>query len=327
VPRLAIVICAVGNIESLETTLVSVLENRPDDCEIVVALNAPYADPYDLADEVRFLAPEAGGSTSAAINRALTVVRAPFVHLVASGCRVREGWAEAALLRFGDRQVASVVPLVWDGQASGRLLAAGVGYRPSGRRVLIGRGLTTLEAQLQHHIIGPCGFAGFYRKAALDFVGGFCPRLSWRQADADVALALRHAGFSVAIEPRSNLEATRASDACPGPYLHSLSDERLFWRNWTGPARKRALAGHLARVALELGGALGRPRMAAHLWGRLRGALEIIGHARHRRALAELDARAVRPVATGEHTRIDRSHRAPARPEADRSHSPERRAL
>ena len=40
-PRLAIVIRAVGSIESLEGTLVSVLENRPADCEILVALDKP----------------------------------------------------------------------------------------------------------------------------------------------------------------------------------------------------------------------------------------------------------------------------------------------
>lgn len=37
-PRLSIVIPAVSSAEDLEQTLVSVLENRPDDCEIVVAL-------------------------------------------------------------------------------------------------------------------------------------------------------------------------------------------------------------------------------------------------------------------------------------------------
>ena len=54
-PRLAIVITAVGSVESVERTLVSVLENRPTDCEVFVALNQPYSDPYDLKDEVRFV--------------------------------------------------------------------------------------------------------------------------------------------------------------------------------------------------------------------------------------------------------------------------------
>ena len=52
--RLAIVITDGGSIESLESTLVSVLENRPPDCEVLVALAGPYADPYELSGEVRF---------------------------------------------------------------------------------------------------------------------------------------------------------------------------------------------------------------------------------------------------------------------------------
>jgi hypothetical protein len=250
--------------------------------------------------------------------------------LLASGCQVSEGWADAALARFGDRQVAAVVPLVWDAAASDKLLAAGIGYRPSGRRYLVARGQKTLEAPAQQSIIGPCGFAGFYRKAALDFVGGFCPRLAARQADADVALALGHAGFSVAIEPRSQLRATRDADACPGPRNHSLSDERLFWRNWTGAGRTGALAAHAGRVMLEVLTAFGRPRMLSHLAGRLQGALELVGHARHRQALAELEARSIRPAAVPqqmlpEHTRIDRSHRAPARADV-RVHAQHRQA-
>ena len=54
-PRLSCVIPAVGTTQDLETTLVSVLEKRPDDCEIIVVLNESYADPYGLKDEVRFV--------------------------------------------------------------------------------------------------------------------------------------------------------------------------------------------------------------------------------------------------------------------------------
>ena len=48
-PRLAIIISAFGNIESLEATLVSVLENRPSDSEIVVALKRPAEEDFVYA--------------------------------------------------------------------------------------------------------------------------------------------------------------------------------------------------------------------------------------------------------------------------------------
>ena len=54
-PRLSILIPALGSPEALETTLLSVLENRPHDCQVLVALGIDYANPYQLDDEVEFL--------------------------------------------------------------------------------------------------------------------------------------------------------------------------------------------------------------------------------------------------------------------------------
>ncbi len=44
-----------GNTEGLETTLVSVLERRPEGCEVFVVLNVPYHDPYGLQGEIQIL--------------------------------------------------------------------------------------------------------------------------------------------------------------------------------------------------------------------------------------------------------------------------------
>ena len=55
IPRLSIVIPMTTGAGDLEDTLVSVLENRPDESEIVVVLARPYADPWNLRDEVRFV--------------------------------------------------------------------------------------------------------------------------------------------------------------------------------------------------------------------------------------------------------------------------------
>lgn len=317
--RLAIVISAVGSIQSLEGTLVSVLENRPADSEIVVALNGPYADPYDLKDEVRFIPPGRWSSTVAAINGALAATRAPFVHLLASGCQVSEGWAETALARFGDRQIGSVVPLVWDVQHSGRIFAAGVGYHHSGRRYRVGQGHSALEPEARQSILGPCGFAAFYRKAALDMVGGLSARLGPRQADADLAFVLKHAGFATAFEPRSTVRASAEADPAQGALREALCDERLFWRNLAASGRARAMLAHAGLAAWALAGSFPRPRMLAQLVGRLAACGEIGSYLRHHRALAELNARAVRPAVAGEQVRIDRLHDAPARPVAGRT--------
>jgi hypothetical protein len=312
VPRLAIVVSALGSIESLEGTLVSVLENRPADCEILVVLNEPYADPYDLKDEVQFV----WEGRASSINRALAATRAPFVHLLASGCQVIEGWAEAALARFGDRRVGSVAPLAWDAARQDRIFAAGVGYCAWGRRYLVGQGLEALDDDVQRSIVGPGRFAAFYRKAALDFVGGLSARLEPQQADADLGIMLRRAGFSVAIEARANVLASHEADPAAGALHQAISEERLFWRN---VATSGDVLAHAGMITLELVRSFPRPRMLAQFAGRLWAGGEIVAGARHRRALRELGARALRTATPGDHTRIDRLHEAPARLEAGRT--------
>ena len=56
-PRLSIIIPALGNSARLESTLVSVLENRPLDCDIIVVHTGEYNDPYDLAGEIHVARP------------------------------------------------------------------------------------------------------------------------------------------------------------------------------------------------------------------------------------------------------------------------------
>ncbi|MFM8708725.1 MAG: hypothetical protein ACKOHK_11775, partial [Planctomycetia bacterium] len=54
-PRLSIVIPTPADTAAMEETLVSVLEHRPDDCEIVVALGCDYADPWNIREDVHHL--------------------------------------------------------------------------------------------------------------------------------------------------------------------------------------------------------------------------------------------------------------------------------
>ncbi len=321
-PRLAIVVSAVGTTEQLEATLVSVLENRPADCQVIVALERPYTDPYDLKDEVRFVQAPVGARPTAAIHQALATTRAPFVHLLASGCRVTEGWADEALSRFGDRRVASVAPTVHDADAPERLLAAGVGYRASGSRYLVGRGLSELSVEAQGSVVGPCGFAAFYRKAAIDFVGGLSSQLGPRQADVDLALVLKRAGFSVALAPRSEIFANDAADPPQESFREALWSERLFWRNLSiEPRRGRAVAAHAVAVALELLTSFPRPRLAFQLAARSLGCLQIGAYVRHHYALDELARRALRPKLAHDHARLDGAHDVAAHSQTARLHA------
>ncbi len=74
----------------METTLVSVLEHRPSDCEILLVFNAPYDDPYSLKDEVQFIQAPANASRVACVNWPRDV-QSPYISILAPGVTVAEG--------------------------------------------------------------------------------------------------------------------------------------------------------------------------------------------------------------------------------------------
>jgi len=101
----------------------------------------------------------------------------------------------------------------------------------------VGAGRNQLTGEMQESIIGPGGFAAFYRKAALDLVGGLSAQLGAQQADVDLALCLAKGGFTVAFEQQSRVLASRDVDLPESSFHQALYDERLFWRNL--PAMRR----------------------------------------------------------------------------------------
>ena len=313
-PRLAIVITANGSIESLESTLVSVLENRPAACEIVVALNAPYNDPYALSGEVRFVPAEAGRSGVQATAGALATVKAPFVHLLASGCKVTEGWADRALQRFGDKQVAAVVPWVTMAEDESTIFAVGIGYWPCGVRYRVGHRASRLEREQESKVIGPGSFAGFYRKSAIDSVGGLCTRMSATTADAELAIALLSAGLTCVIEPQARVTAGVEVDRDPAGFRKALGNELLFWRSRSLQASGHSMARHALAVGWEFIAGLPRLRAITQLAGRTVGCLT----ARRRGTVTPLDAggRGSSGMRGKGQWRVDRPHSGAPRSEA-----------
>ena len=132
-PRLSCVIPVVGHAHGLETTLVSVLEHFPDDCEIIVVHSAKYDDPYDLKSELRFIEAPAKTGYVGCANLGIQASRSPIVHLLAAGLEATGGWAEAAMARFADPKVAAVAPVVCNQFDSDEILAAGICYRAGGQ--------------------------------------------------------------------------------------------------------------------------------------------------------------------------------------------------
>lgn len=287
-PRLSIIIPVVGNLSCLEDTLLSVLENRPADCEILVVLDEPYGDPYALSGEVRFLEASRGAGYVESANLGLAASQAPLVHVLTSGCQVQEGWADRAIVHFADPSVATVIPLVLAAGEPARVLAAGMGYGAGGGVSVLGRGRSVAAAKFRHPPVAALPLAAFYRKTALERVGLFSQEVGDWLASIDLGLALERSGFRAVLEPGCRVVAACPAVRTPGAFRNALELERLFWR-W-GPRRgwTRSLALHGASLLAESLWGLVTLRLPAVWAGRLIGLCRIGSHRRQLRRLEHL---------------------------------------
>jgi hypothetical protein len=269
VARLSIVIPVLKKLKKLEDTLVSVLENRPAHCEIIVVLNEPYDDPYDLAGEVCFLEAPSHAGLVDCLNLGVAASRGSIIHTLGCGLEVTPGWTDAVLPHFECREIAAVTPMVIDRANPEQTLSTGVGYRPGGAAWRMGyrQSLAASLPKLPAYF-GPDLMAGFYRKSAFEALGGLCPEFQNNLAGVDLALALHFANQQCLSEPNCRLVADR-SDLHDGERLGGgCQAERLFWRWASQMGWFRALAGHTALITNECLESVVRPTTLMRLLGR-----------------------------------------------------------
>jgi hypothetical protein len=235
----------------LEGTLVSVLEHRPDDCEVIVVLNTSYDDPFNLRGEIQFIeAPPATGLVGC-INLGIAAATAPIVHVLASGFEAGNGWLEKATQHFLDPRVAAVTPIVYDAANRDRLIAAGIGWARGGRRA-VGRVLPEKHSEISRESIGPLAVAGSYRKAALaPFSGGLPVAVGDHLADLDLALSLTLAGWTIPLDATCQVFGVPNEEPRGGGFKLGLWSERLFWRHARRLGLMRELLSHATMVAAK----------------------------------------------------------------------------
>lgn len=322
-PRLSIIIPVLDSTVRLETTLVSVLEHRPADCEIIVVLNGDYDDPYKLDGEVQFLHVSESLGLVECLNEGVWASTSPVVHLLSSGIEASEGWIEAALDHFRNPRTAAVAPVVRDVLNTREVLAAGLAYSP-----LRGRTIESLERSqwtgtdgladsdsascAPREILGPLLQAGFFRRSALELVGGLPSALGDYLADADLALTLRYAGYQAVLEPQSVVYATRGDLLFDAPHglRHGLAAERLYWRTAPIVGWGKALLAHPFAFIRRMAKALPHPRALAELFGSVLGCCQLGSYRDHHQWLLDVQRAATalfRPERP-QHLRIDEPH-------------------
>jgi cellulose synthase/poly-beta-1,6-N-acetylglucosamine synthase-like glycosyltransferase len=306
VPRLSIIIPTLGNWEVLESTLVSVLQNRPARSEVVVVHNSRYEDPYDLKDEVRFVEAPSGSCLVDLINTGVATARSELIHLLACGAVVDDGWTTAAVQHFDDSRVSAVAPVILDLSCPARVLSAGCQWSAGGSETAHASGRTVSDLGTNGRWTGPDIGAAFYRRSALGEIGAFDATLSGRLAAIDLSLRLSQAGYRTLLEPTSRLMIDPLLLDCHGPFAWARQRERLFWRHARKRGWLRSVGAHGLLVAAETLGNLPRWRSVACAAGRLIGACDKRGP-----RLRTIEPLAFTSVGSVER-RVDAGHTAPS---------------
>ncbi len=315
-PRLSIVIPA-ADAAALEDTLVSVLERRPADCEIIVALSVPYDDPWNIAEEVRFVQAPAGTGLVGRVNVGVASSCGDVVHILAAGSRATDGWADAAMARFDDPSVSAVVPVGVHANDRGRVVSAGIRRTAGGRSVAIGPPKATdrIESFRPEAIATPSApslEAGFWRATVLRD-GGFASACGDDLAAADMAATLSCAGLSVVLEPKCRVVWGPTPKRSPA-FLAGMHAELLFWRSLPAHATLPALASHAAEIVRHAAASapLGTVPM---LLGRLMALVQFGRCIPRTKQLRSLLAQRPQPREQQPRTvRIDSGHALPSRP-------------
>ncbi|MDX1944841.1 MAG: glycosyltransferase family 2 protein [Pirellulaceae bacterium] len=242
-PRLSILIPCLGGAAEFDGTLVSVLQNRPAGCEILVVHTEPYDDPYNLAGEVRFVR-ASGRTVVELVNEGTQAAKGEVLNILACGLEVSENWTTPALAHFADDEVAAVAPTLLDRDR--QPLAAGVRWTLGGAR--------KLAVARSFQVVAPLLAAGFWRRSAVLAHGGFEATLGDDLADVGLGLALRELGLKTVCEPKSQL--TAIIDPLPLHRANSLHQgqraERLFWRFAAHAGLGLALASHPFTILADL---------------------------------------------------------------------------
>ncbi|WP_145086049.1 glycosyltransferase family 2 protein [Anatilimnocola aggregata] len=285
-PRLSIVIPCLGGATEFEDTLVSVLQNRPAQCEVIVVHALPYDDPYGLQDEVRFIRVSGKPGLVQLANTGIEAAKSEIVHIL--GCRltVQEGWAETALQHFKNSQIAAVSPLIVAPHDQ-QVTAAGVSYGAGGRRKIVGAGLAQANHKLNKlKVAGPTLEAGFYRREALLALGGWQELVGDVAADVDLAQSLIALDLTTVVATDSVLHELRPAARSAG-FAYGRALERLFWRQYASANPAWAIICHMLVVMFETATRLPNGDALTTLLGRAVGLMHAGTTSKYRHSLEQ----------------------------------------
>lgn len=197
--RLSIIVPHQDDDSQLETTLVSLLENRTRFHEVIVVHRGNYSDPYALdQDEILLLsAPENAGLTQQ-LNLAVSAACAPVIQILFPGMQVSEGWCDEAI----DELISTKHPIV--SQAC-QIIGSGETVLGLDRTSMPHRRLAYSGCRS----IAPMMNGSYFLKKTLQLIGGFFDRVPREGAEVELALLLDAMDLDFQTSTRTSLVGTR----------------------------------------------------------------------------------------------------------------------
>jgi len=194
IPRLSIVIPIGQDLAAFESTLISVLENRPAGSEVIVAHDGHYDDPFDLCDEVRFATSSSGGLIDL-ISASVSQARGRFVHVLSDGIRATPGWTDDAVEKFEQFDAGVVAPVIRS-QQTGKIVAAGWCDRGGCLCRAAAAGRATVDRVAATSVGGAYLQASFWRRELIrSACSAFTGDSDSVEASYAVGQMVRHAGW------------------------------------------------------------------------------------------------------------------------------------
>lgn len=189
-PNLSLIVPHRGDDARFEETLVAILENRPEESEIIVVHDGSYQDPYELKDEVIFVETERKLSLPQLLNEGLMASFAPIIGFVVDGTIVSRGWADEAIETLQrDSELASVAfPTSINGQT-----VYGVDGRSLNNSLRLKRG--AIYQRRRREICAASGLiCGLFRRTVLLALDGLQGE-TLTAAEYDLAVAFSQLGL------------------------------------------------------------------------------------------------------------------------------------
>lgn len=217
-PSLSVIVPFRGNDSALETTVLSILENRTQDTEVLVVHDGSYSDPYDLAEEVVFVQAKATEGVVGLLNEGIMAACSPVVNIVLDGVVLSEGWQRAALEKLASDDELAAVAVVQQVTGSKQF---GISEAALDELARLRSEMGVLN-QAGQDCAGPQLACGFFRKSILLALDGLRYQ-SIEAAQLEYAFALAELDLRTHCDVLTIVDGSGTARSAPGDVLSEIA--------------------------------------------------------------------------------------------------------